>query len=668
MLKNLNIRTRLRLETGVSVMLLFTVGIFAVFGIKIIDGDVNLLVRDEWPTTVVLDELRNQLNVETITLDTLLLTEDPVMRRQEFERITATRDYISTLLEMLGTRIKGAQGEAYLNNIKAIRIGYLEQQQVALELLRIGARGRAATLILGKLRRTQEAFSTVITSIIQYQNSEVEQHGIHASSTVAFILKVLPALLLGAVILLILITRSIANSITRPVIACVTAANQIAVGDFAVTLDSTTSDETGTLQGAMARMVEAIKRLIDDTGMLTQAAIAGNLSTRADPARHQGDFRMVVSGVNSTLDAVIGPLNVAAEYVERIATGAIPPMITDPYRGDFLEIKNNLNTCITIMDNLLTETLRVIQAAEAYNLDERADAELFRGDWQKLVTGVNTIISTIVNEVRKNQEKERKLIAQEKMASIGQLAAGVAHEINNPMAFITSNLRTLAEYFEQIVQCHDRASGGKLVALTGEASKISSKSAEMEYILADGVELITESLAGAERVLLIVRDLKSFSRVDAPTKEWIRLSVCLESALNICYNELNDRAAIRKEYLPTPEIYCNSGKLNQVFLNLLRNAGQAIVPPGVIVLRSWSDNAFVYASVSDSGSGIPEGTRARIFEPFFTTKDVGEGTGLGLYISYDIIKNHKGDIWVESDPGKGSTFTVKIPLTLDETG
>ena len=262
--------------------------------------------------------------------------------------------------------------------------------------------------------------------------------------------------------------------------------------------------------------------------------------------------------------------------------------------------------------------------------------------------------------------KDQALMRSEKMASIGILAAGVAHEINNPLGFITSNLRILDQYFTRMVRFDQirQQNGHELSLPTQKALGESRETLDIDYINTEGVDLIKESLVGAERVRKIVLDLKNFSRIDDLEQEAVTLDSCLESALNICCNELNKVATIRKEYESLP-VLCHPGQLNQVFLNLLLNAGQAFTTPkpGEILLRSWHDAAFVYASVSDTGKGIPEEIRGRIFDPFFTTKDVGQGTGLGLSISCEIVKKHQGELLVESVVGKGTTFTVKLPRT-----
>ena len=285
------------------------------------------------------------------------------------------------------------------------------------------------------------------------------------------------------------------------------------------------------------------------------------------------------------------------------------------------------------------------------------------------MTGRTAVIQRQNEALKENQtellRKDRALMQSEKMASIGQLAAGVAHEINNPLGFISCNMRTLSQYFSNIIR-YDiirQENSDELSPPTQKTLEESRESLDIEYILTEGVDLIKESLIGAERVCKIVLDLKNFSRVDAPEYEAVELTACLESALTICYNELKYVATIRKEYESAEKVLGHPGRLNQVFLNLLVNAGQAIVTPGEIVLRCWHDDAFVHASVSDTGSGIPKEIIDRIFDPFYTTKGVGEGTGLGLSISYEIIKNHQGELLVESVVGTGSTFTVKLPRT-----
>jgi two-component system NtrC family sensor kinase len=174
--------------------------------------------------------------------------------------------------------------------------------------------------------------------------------------------------------------------------------------------------------------------------------------------------------------------------------------------------------------------------------------------------------------------------------------------------------------------------------------------------------LVAESLEGSERVKKIVQDLKSFSRVDEAEYKVVDIAECLESTINIVWNELKYKVNLVKEFEDLPPIRCYPQQLNQVFMNLLVNAGQAIENQGEVRVRTWQKGDDAFIAVSDSGCGIPEESRARIFEPFFTTKEVGVGTGLGLSISYDIVKKHNGEITVESEEGKGTTFTVRIPV------
>ncbi|MFZ5761461.1 MAG: ATP-binding protein [Thermodesulfobacteriota bacterium] len=266
---------------------------------------------------------------------------------------------------------------------------------------------------------------------------------------------------------------------------------------------------------------------------------------------------------------------------------------------------------------------------------------------------------------------QAKLLQQEKMASIGQLAAGVAHEINNPMGFVTSNLGSLGKYLarleeflarqsEVVARCAASAESGELAELR--------KALKVDFILHDASSLIRESLDGAARVRTIVQNLKSFSRVDQAQECSADINRCLEDTINIVWNELKYKCEVKKEYGDLPPTYCFPQQLNQVFMNLLVNAAQAIAERGTITIRTWQEGDEIRVAVGDSGCGIPPENLNRLFEPFFTTKEVGKGTGLGLSITYDIVKKHGGRIEVASEPGKGATFTVCLPIRGEAHG
>ena len=282
---------------------------------------------------------------------------------------------------------------------------------------------------------------------------------------------------------------------------------------------------------------------------------------------------------------------------------------------------------------------------------------------------------------KKNEELEKaysqlksaqsQILQQEKMASIGQLAAGVAHEINNPTGFVMSNLNTLSKYIARIkefISCQTEI----IEALTTTGLKDKSeyierlnekrKTTKYDYVMADIDSLINESIEGTERIKTIVQDLKSFSRVDEAEYKPANINAGLESTLNIIWNELKYKAIVKKELSDIPKTKCNLGQLNQVFMNLLVNAAQAIENHGEINVKTWHEEDNIFISISDTGCGIEEDKIGRIFEPFYTTKEVGKGTGLGLSITYDIIRKHNGAIQVKSKPGEGTTFTIKIPV------
>lgn len=269
------------------------------------------------------------------------------------------------------------------------------------------------------------------------------------------------------------------------------------------------------------------------------------------------------------------------------------------------------------------------------------------------------------------QETQHQLLQSEKMATIGQLAAGVAHEINNPIGYVFSNLGMLETYLHGLVEviAAYEATEAFLPAETARAAvKRAREKADLEFIKNDIEPLMRESREGIDRVKKIVQDLKDFSRIDTSKEwQWADLHAGLDSTLNIVRNELKYKAEIIKEYGDLPEVECCLSQLNQVFLNLLVNAGHAIEGRGTITLRTGAAADRVWVEIEDTGRGIAPDDLQRIFDPFFTTKAVGVGTGLGLSLSFSIVKKHNGHIEVSSEPGKGARFRVWLPVKQQST-
>jgi two-component system, NtrC family, sensor kinase len=267
--------------------------------------------------------------------------------------------------------------------------------------------------------------------------------------------------------------------------------------------------------------------------------------------------------------------------------------------------------------------------------------------------------------LKKVEDAQNQLLQSEKMAAIGQLAAGVAHEINNPIGFVNSNLGTLNGYVEKLLgvigayeQCEATvpdAPKEKLAAVKAEA--------DLDFLREDVRALLSESQDGLGRVKKIVQDLKEFSHVDEAEWQDANINDGLESTLNVVWAELKYKADVVREYGELPPVRCIAAQINQVFMNMLVNAAQAIDGHGTIGVRSGTQGNEIWVEIKDTGKGMPPEVRKRMFEPFFTTKPVGKGTGLGLSLSYDIIvKRHGGRFDVDSTPGQGTTIRVWLPV------
>lgn len=254
------------------------------------------------------------------------------------------------------------------------------------------------------------------------------------------------------------------------------------------------------------------------------------------------------------------------------------------------------------------------------------------------------------------KETQMQLVHSEKMASLGQLVAGIAHELNNPISFVYSNMTVLRDYMNTLEQLRQQLQHNPAVTLTENDRQ------KVLEILADMHQLVSESLDGSQRVKEVVQNLRNFSRLDQAAWKTVDIHTGLEATLRLLAHEIRGRITVLREYGTLPPVLCQPGALNQVFMNILVNAIQAIPEKGKIIIRTRQENQQVVIEIEDTGRGIPPEILSRIFDPFFTTKPVGEGTGLGLSISYRIIQDHGGRIDVWSEVGKGTRFTIVLPI------
>jgi len=289
------------------------------------------------------------------------------------------------------------------------------------------------------------------------------------------------------------------------------------------------------------------------------------------------------------------------------------------------------------------------------------------------------------DELKKVQASQSQVIQTTKLASLGQMVAGVAHEINTPLGFVKSNVEVvgdlLDDYRKLVMQYDtavqyclqpvdlifgaDKASLEKLVKHVEEARRklFEARAAvEKSPLLTDAKELLGDASEGLGQLSTLVQNLKGFSRVDRDGMDSMDLNEGVESALMIAQHQLRDRVKVVKHLQPLPKVKCMASQINQVFLNLITNAAQAIEGDGTLTIDSKADANNVEISFSDTGCGIPDDVLPKIFDPFFTTKPVGEGTGLGLSIVHKIVKSHGGSIKVRTTPKKGTTFTVMLPI------
>jgi len=397
MFANMKIGVRLAIGFAVTLLLLMTIAVISYTRLGSLNTEIENIVNDKYPKAIQAIDIVRAMNQVALINRNLLLVSDPAETQKQIARQGEQRKIITDNLDKLEASVTSEDGKKLLSAMKASRTGFVTVLDKFLGLVQRGERDAAIALLYGDMRPATDAYVGDIRKMIDFQDELMVKAGKDADALADSSENLLMILAIVAAILAVLIGWIITRSITGPTNKMVAVADKMAAGDFNVKLDINSKDEIGQLAQSMASMQTAVQAMMTDTNVLIKSAVDGQLETRADASKHQGDFRKIVEGVNTTLDAVIGPLNVTAKYVDDISKGVIPPVITTDYKGQYNVIKGNLNNMVKMMSDLLAQTDIIIQGAANGELDKRANADMFVGGWNKLVAGVNETVTNIVN-------------------------------------------------------------------------------------------------------------------------------------------------------------------------------------------------------------------------------------------------------------------------------
>ncbi|BEH10717.1 MULTISPECIES: methyl-accepting chemotaxis protein [Geobacter] len=401
MVRNMRIGLRLGLGFGLVVTLMVILGGIAINRMGALHAGLATIVEERWPAAEMTFEVDHQINVVARALRNAILLDDQAEIQKELTRINDASASVNKTVDELTKHITSDEGKAKLKELADARAAFREELLKVIDLIKAGNKAGAQKLLFGSYREKQRIYFDAVEGLASYQAKHVDAAGKDAEATFATSRNIIVSLLILSALLAVACAWLVTRSITKPIGACIAAAGKIAQGDTDVMLDSTARDETGLLQAEMQKMVDAIRALIADADMLARAAVEGRLSTRADAAKHQGDFGKIVSGVNETLDSVITPLNVAAEYVDRISNGDIPPRITDNYNGDFNLVKNNLNRCIDTLNGLLSDMNEMSKMHDLGDIDVVMPADNYQGAYRTMAKGLNDMVNGHISVKKK---------------------------------------------------------------------------------------------------------------------------------------------------------------------------------------------------------------------------------------------------------------------------
>ncbi len=504
MLNNLKIGVRLGIGFAVTLILLIVIAAVSYTRMAALNADIDDLVKDKFPKTVQAGNIAENVNAIGRVLRNAYIFEG-AERQKAVEQLADLRKKISVDMDALDKSVTSDKGKDFLGKVKTARAAYVVNQDKFLELVRTGAKKEdVVALMQGSLRDTQAAYLKDVSDLNDFQTALVEKVGKDADELANSSERWIMVLGIVASLLTLLLAWLITRSITAPTNKLVEGANKMAAGDFEFTLDVNSKDEVGILAHAVRGMQTAVKAMIADANLLAKAAVDGKLETRADASKHQGDFQRIVKGVNDTLDAVIGPLNVAAGYVDRISKGDIPPKITDSYNGDFNTLKNNLNTCVDSVNALVFDANTLAKAAVDGKLQTRADASKHQGDFQRIVKGVNDTLDAVIGPLNVAAGYVERI-------SLGDIPSKITDNYNGDFNTLKNNLNACIDATNAQANAAQAISQGDFSAVV----KVRSENDVMAKSLIDVNRAVSRLVTDANSLSEATVDGRLDTRLDA---------------------------------------------------------------------------------------------------------------------------------------------------------
>ena len=397
MFANMKIGLRLAIGFGITLLLLVVIAVVGITRLSALDTSIDKIVNDRYPKTVQATDVIRAMNLVATANRNLILRTDPADRQKLMDDIAAQRRIISENIDKLDKSVRSEQGRRLIGDMTQARSEYVSALEKYLGMINRNEIEPAKAFLFAEMAKAFANYTASVRKLIDFQEEVMIKEGKDGEALAHASENMLITLAVAAAVLALIAGWIITRSITGPTRKLMEGADKMAQGNFEFKLDIDTKDEIGALAKSVQAMQSAVQAMIVDTNVLIKAAVDGQLETRADATKHQGDFRKIVEGVNTTLDAVIGPLNVTAKYVDDISKGVIPPVITTDYKGQYNVIKGNLNNMVKMMSDLLAQTDIIIQGAANGELEKRANADMFVGGWNKLVVGVNETVTNIVN-------------------------------------------------------------------------------------------------------------------------------------------------------------------------------------------------------------------------------------------------------------------------------